>query len=482
MVLAEQQHKYLSSQLPAYQSRLICGSDNVEHWSTPAVWNAVLRNIRIVVSTSRILLDALVHGFFQMNRIALLVFDEAHHCMKTHDTNRIMQEFYHKASSVDGLPFILGLSASPITNAKPGALERLEANLNAICKAPTRHLEELQQYVHQPEMCRLTYVDAPVPASRPMQKLEQLLEGFDFSQATVMKSPTQDRRPESQGRVQNAKFTASTNSLKQLKSLLLRAMELNQQLGQWASTYLLDACVEKLREKVDRRLDTVASLETGEEFFLYQTLAGVIGKRAKRPSSQEEDFCASPKAMCLLKYLEAEYTKDVTGIIFVKERTTAAILARYISQHPITGNRYSAEPFVGSSSFPRKQTLIDLADIKAQNLALEGFRLGKNNLLVCTSVMEEGVDISSMNLVIRFDDPANFRSFIQSRGRARMVESKFVLMCEENDPAGSYSKWKALEEEMKAKYMDERRQIAQRVEDEEVEEDCDEFLSNPSTG
>lgn len=484
VVLAEQQHKYLTSQLPAYQSKLICGSDNVDHWSTPTIWNAVLRNIRIVVSTSRILLDALVHAFVQIDKIALLVFDEAHHCMKGGDTNRIMQEFYHPAP-VGRRPFILGLSASPITNAKPGALERLEANLNAVCKAPTRHLEELQQYVHQPKMCRLTYAEAPVPASEAMQKLEQFIHHFGPipTKTPDMRVPTEHGRLESQMRHQNATLRASAKGLKQLEALLRRATELHDQLGQWASAFFLNACVEKLREKVARRSNMVASMETREELFLYQTLAGAVGERAQ-PSSEAEVFRCSSKAMSLLKYLQAEYTKDVTGIIFVKERTTATILAALISQHPITRNHYSAEPFVGTSASPRKQTLIDLADIKAQSLALADFRSGKNcyRLLVSTAVMEEGVDISAMNLVIRFDDPQNFRAFIQSRGRARMVESKFILMCNENDPSGSYSKWKDLEEQMKAKYMDEKRRIAQRVEDEEVEEECDEFLSDPSTG
>ncbi len=453
----------------------------MEHWSTSAIWNAVLRNVRIVVSTSRILLDALVHGFVQMKRIALLIFDEAHHCMKSHDTNRIMQEFYHKATSVDLLPYVLGLSASPITNSRPGALEKLEQNLNAICKAPTRHVEELQLYVHQPDMCKLTYSDAPVPASRPMQKLEQLIDGFNLSEDPFVQYLTQNKRPASQERLQKVNIAGSTNSLKQLRALLRRTTELHQQLGQWASTYFLDACVEKLREKVARSSSMVSSLRTEEEVFLYQELSKIVSGKASRSCPEVEDFGISPKATCLLRYLEAEYTEDVTGIIFVKERSTAAILANLISRHPITGN-YSAEPFVGSSNFARKPTLIDLADIKAQNVALADFRLRKKNLLVCTSVMEEGVDISSMNLVIRFDEPANFRSFIQSRGRARMVQSKFVLMCGDNDPADSYSRWRALEAEMKSKYMDEMRQIAQLVEDEEGVEGCDEYLYDSTTG
>lgn len=253
VVLAEQQHKYLTSQLPAYQSRLICGSDNVEHWSTPSIWNEVLRDIRIVVSTSRILLDALVHGFVRMNRIALLVFDEAHHCMRSHDTNRIMQEFYHvdlSATKAASLPHILGLSASPITNAKPGALEKLELNLNAICKAPTRHLEELQRYVHQPQMCKLTYSNAIPPPFQALQDMQQLIMKYDISLDPYVKYLRRDESPQSQRKLQKVLMSGSTDSLKQLKSLLSRTVELHYQIGQWASTYFLNACLQKVAEKV----------------------------------------------------------------------------------------------------------------------------------------------------------------------------------------------------------------------------------------
>lgn len=488
VVLAEQQHKYLTTQLPAYQSRLICGSDNVEHWSTVAIWNAVLRDMRIVVSTSRILLDALVHGFVQMSRMALLVFDEAHHCMKSHDTNRIMQEFYragHSAGAPQARPHILGLSASPITNAKPGALEKLEMNLSAICKAPTRHLEELHRYVHEPQMVELAHMNIDVGPFPALQRLQEVIDNFDLSQDPYVRYLKRDGSPQSLKSLAKVQSRGSTDTFKQLNALLARTKELHRQIGEWAATYFLNACAQKVRERMRRCPTMLSSLEMEEEAFLCQLLSTVIGGVHNLPCLELEDSHISPKAMSLLRYLREEYTENVTGIIFVKERSTAAMLARLISQHPIT-ERYTAEPFVGTSNFPRKQTLVDLANIKDQNAALEDFRLGKNNLLVCTSVMEEGVDISSMNLVIRFDEPANFRAFIQSRGRARMVESKFVLMCANDDAGISYHKWKDLEVEMKAKYMDEMREISRQVEDEEEDEKMaeiyNEYLLDTATG
>lgn len=50
------------------------------------------------------------------------------------------------------------------------------------------------------------------------------------------------------------------------------------------------------------------------------------------------------------------------------------------------------------------------------------------NLLVATKVGEEGLDIQTCCLVIRFDLPETLASFIQSRGRARMPQSEYAFL------------------------------------------------------
>lgn len=52
----------------------------------------------------------------------------------------------------------------------------------------------------------------------------------------------------------------------------------------------------------------------------------------------------------------------------------------------------------------------------------------KVNIIIATSILEEGLDVQSCNLVIRFDPSATVCSFIQSRGRARMQNSDYLLM------------------------------------------------------
>lgn len=121
--------------LPNYNVLVLSGQDDVDHWTEQSVWDAVLHNVRIVLSTHQVLYDALAHAFVRMEELALLIFDEgssilcsmiaaskqhaAHHCTLRHPSNRILSNFYTPRVENGGadLPKILGLSASPVMRA-----------------------------------------------------------------------------------------------------------------------------------------------------------------------------------------------------------------------------------------------------------------------------------------------------------------------------------------------------------------------------
>jgi ERCC4-related helicase len=76
VALCLQQHEVITSQMPSVKTKVLTGMDNVDRWTDQGIWDLVLKDIRVVVSTHAILADALGHGFVQMSRLALLVFDE----------------------------------------------------------------------------------------------------------------------------------------------------------------------------------------------------------------------------------------------------------------------------------------------------------------------------------------------------------------------------------------------------------------------
>ena len=61
---------------------------------------------------------------------------------------------------------------------------------------------------------------------------------------------------------------------------------------------------------------------------------------------------------------------------------------------------------------------------------IQKFKTGRINCLVSTDVLEEGIDVTQCNLVIRFDPILTFRSYLQSKGRARAKPSKYIVMIE----------------------------------------------------
>lgn len=76
VALCTQHHAVLTTQLPAVQSKLLSGADGVDRWTHRSLWDAVLKGVKIVVSTHQILLDALSHAFVKFGTLSLLVFDE----------------------------------------------------------------------------------------------------------------------------------------------------------------------------------------------------------------------------------------------------------------------------------------------------------------------------------------------------------------------------------------------------------------------
>lgn len=59
---------------------------------------------------------------------------------------------------------------------------------------------------------------------------------------------------------------------------------------------------------------------------------------------------------------------------------------------------------------------------------LERFRKNELSIIVTTNVLEEGIDLQSCNLVIQYDVPKTFASYIQTKGRVRSKSSEYVLM------------------------------------------------------
>lgn len=474
----------MRTQIPAVQIKLLLGEDNIQAWSNSTTWDAALLNVRVVVSTPQILLDALVHAFLSMERLSLLVFDEgqpvpwllvedlmltcaAHNSVKNNSSSRIMQDFYHpKKASGMHVPHILGLTASPIMNSNIDGLETLERTLDAVCRSPFVHRAELRAHVRKPQLGHALYSQSW--AFQETQSLRSLLSAFRNVDITkdpsilYLKAQASDR---SRRELAAALLEHDTWTQKQLTALCQRAKRMLHDLGPWACDLYISRTIDAFSAAVATRDLWADDWKEAEKQYLLAIFGDVC---YTQPRTEDlGSHTVTEKVSCLMKQILQSEDSTVC-LVFVRERTTASILAEVIASHPVAQKKYpKVGVMAGTSQFSaRKRDVWDL--FRGGDRSLEQFRAGNLNLLITTSVLEEGIDVPSCNLVICFDKPSNLKSFIQIRGRAREKNSRLIVLLDSVAP--ERTEWEYLEALMKQQYEDQERELKKLEETEESEE------------
>ncbi|KAM3419088.1 hypothetical protein BST61_g5039 [Cercospora zeina] len=463
--LAEQQYKVLNTELSAYGVRLLTGADGVEKWTDQQLWDAVFTNVRVIVATLAVLRDALVHAFVTISRLALCVFDEAHRCTKQHPMNQIMQNFYRPAQAKgEKVPHILSLTASPVMSAKTGSLQTIESNLFSIAVTPKVHRAELEKYVNPPEFRMIAFQGSTHHGQpKPLDictALSEATRSYQLSHDPYVVELKEQGSGKAREKLEKVLMKRDTYCLRQLRALESRAVALQDQLGVSMAHWYVSACIQKFNtQPVENSI--LLELNDKERAHLF-AITNSIAQQSGTSSSNytADDLILSDKALQLIATLKQHADATVRCIVFVEQRVQVTALAELLRRMPEMQNIYSVAAFVGTSTNTnRKVSLADLVAIKDQEHDLLAFREGRKNLMIATNVLEEGIDISACNLVICFDAPKNLVSFVQRRGRARRLNSKYLLFVSEQDRAKGNKEWSALEAEMKAMYMDDTRTL-----------------------
>lgn len=115
-------------------------------------------------------------------------------------------------------------------------------------------------------------------------------------------------------------------------------------------------------------------------------------------------------------------------IVFVEQRHTARLLCTLFQR---IGTQHMRPTYLVGGNAPEIEE--DHFTNRQQAITLQKFANGDFNCLFATSVAEEGLDVSDCNLVIRFDLFRTMIQYVQSRGRARQTNSKFIHMIEKGN-------------------------------------------------
>jgi ERCC4-related helicase len=364
-------------------------------------------------------------------------------------------------------------------------ISKIESNVDAMGVTPKLHREDLLKYVHPPKFRRLSYtapfhyallVDGELPSISSTSLVLRLLSVLHRSIDKITQiSPSSQP---SGVYINHLEHDIAQKMSEQVRKFTRRANTIYEELGGWSLDYFIRESIASLRNSDTIPLNFGKKSQIIKSKLLHSLERDILPFLEQNSS---EEMVISSKVQQLINFLSQKDENECSGLIFVQQRVTVAVLLSLLSQHPATKSRFKCGTFVGlSNNASRRYDVDELLDLKVQQQTLTEFRARKKNLVIATDVLEEGIDVSACNLVICFDPPNNLKSFIQRRGRARQELSEYIIMSSEDNI--KVKRWESLEQDMIKIYQDEERDMQHLRDKEEIDEEVDDIIRVKSTG
>ncbi|VDL72637.1 unnamed protein product [Nippostrongylus brasiliensis] len=403
------------------------GNLNSDVWNKKSGFNEFMSVHNVVVITAQVFLDLIDHAYFSITKLALVIFDECHHALGIKHPYRVIMDRIMRVPE--------GLTASLINDKTPPSqlevkLSKLESIMNSAIETAS-DLVAISKYGAKPNEYVVASKDYN-PQDGCGEEVIQLLEEWrKFCSSTQEFDPNFDIDPR-----------------KPIQEALNRTLAVLRQVGPWAAwkvsqmwekelhkltkqTFLQEktvdflimgeTCMTIIRKMLETKMKSIKSLEALKPHLPKKVVRLVeilsLFNPEKRPASEKDD--------------------PLSGIIFVDQRYVAYtlnVLLKHICRWEPSFKFIQSDFVIGFSggSFASDDSQ---GLHKRQADVIRRFRQGELNLIVATSVLEEGVDVRHCNLVVKFDRPIDYRSYIQSKGRARKRDggAKYFILVDESD-------------------------------------------------
>ncbi len=356
------------------------------------------RKGKVIFATPQVVENDIMTGLLNLHDFSLIVFDEAHRAVGDYAYTHIAKRYMEEGEN----SLILGLTASP-----GGTAEKI----GAICgnlfienvEIKTEHDWDVKPYVAKKEM-EWVMVKLPDEFMKALKLLEEALSKQleTLRECGFMEVPASPRKIskkvllELQNRIMKALdrreakaylFSAAQANAIALK--ILHAIELLQTQG-------VKPCYEFFRKLDEERESRADELLLADEKV--RAAIAILAWMMERGIEH-------PKLRVLTKLLQKELTgKDKKAIVFTQYVKTAELIVEHLKKV----GHLKPVLFVGQrKGFTQKKQLE----------VMEAFRKGLYNVLVASSVAEEGLDIPKVDVVVFYEPiPSEIRS-IQRRGR-----------------------------------------------------------------
>ncbi|MDD5172051.1 MAG: DEAD/DEAH box helicase family protein [Candidatus ainarchaeum sp.] len=342
----------------------------------------------VVISTPQTIRNDLDNGVLQPD-FSLVIFDECHRAVGDYAYTQIAEKLGSEKT------LFIGLTASP-----GGRHDRIKEVMDAL-RISNVEIRSHEDSDVAPYVQKSTVTWIPVDLSDHFKEIKkeldnltgkhaQRLAGMGFPPPLKHKGKFMELRQRILNIPHNIKYPALVQY-----SVLLHLLHMTELL-ETQGIYPMRSYLEKLGEKESKSAKLLLK-EPGMA-------------KVKELCQKDEDH---PKMAVLVETVQKLAGKKV--IVFVQYR---AQIARIVSV--LEGNRISAKQFVGKK---------DGVTRKMQEETIADFRAGKFDVMVASSIGEEGLDIPAVDAVVFYEPvPSEIRS-IQRRGRAaRLKEGEVIVL------------------------------------------------------
>lgn len=380
---------------------------------------------KIVIGTPQTIRNDIKEERFFLDEFSLLIFDEAQRAVKKYPYTFIASAYNKRSND----PRILGLTASP--GYSQDRIKRVFRNLFIEeVQVRERDDEDVRPYVQQVKL-EWEYVRLP---SR-LKKIKKALEKFKRRTLAFLKRH------------------GYIDSLKVSKTKLLKLRgEIGKKLNAKDPPSELFKVISRIATalKLSHALELLETQGVTPLYEYFQQLKKDDSKAAQRLFRKKafleavrvteelyEEGIEHPKLPKLLQIIKKARKKDPANriIVFVRYRSSVQTILRALKKEGI-----NTKKLIGQRNGLTQQEQI---------ATLNEFRNGEFNVLVTTSVGEEGLDIPSCKLAVFYDTVASAVRSIQRRGRVgRTKPGKVIVLLTKNTRDEGYF-WAAYHKEKK---------------------------------
>ena len=425
--LVSQHMKYFSSVLKISEENIASVTGKILPYARRAVWDST--DIRLMFATPEVVKNDLEEGRLNLKDFGLLVFDEAHRAMKEYAYTSIAKEYIKQSSC----PYILAMTASPGAERK-----RIQEVCNNLF---IEHIEyrseddpDVKPYVNAIDV-KWEWLNLPEEFRYIVSILRSMLEEkikWLIRNGLILRGIKWIFKKDLIELGEALRYKLEL-TMEEQRGLLYIAI-LNQ-----SSALTLMYCVELIESQgsysLKAFLDRIDEDGSNAHTFLLKDPRMMEIKTLVEGIVKEH-----PKILHLLQLIKdhhhhGHHLSSINNarnspnlkskiLVFTQYRDTAKHIVEVLEKNDIKTSRFVGQAKrIGDEGMKQNE----------QAEVLESFRNSDFDVLVATSIAEEGLDIPEVDLVIFYEPISSEIRYIQRRGRAGRKTSGSVIILATKD-------------------------------------------------